>query len=92
MAEGRLNGAADIGLRVGKVIDKHKMAKHLHVTITDTTLTITRRQASSDAEAALDGIYVILTTVPDHHLDPADVVTELIRSLPAKAWLITDVP
>src|SRR6266536_3015495 len=75
VAEGRLRGAADIGLRVGKVIDKHKMAKHLDVAITDTTLSITRRQANIDAEAALDGIYVIRTSVPANTLDPAGVVT-----------------
>jgi hypothetical protein len=75
VAEGRLHGAADIGLRVGKVIDKHKMAKHLDVAITDTTLSITRRQANIDAEAALDGIYIIRTSVPANTLDPAGVVT-----------------
>jgi DDE family transposase len=75
VAEGRLHGAADIGLRVGKVVDKYKMAKHLDLTITDTTLTITRRQATIDAEAALDGIYIIRTSVPADQLDPAGVVT-----------------
>jgi hypothetical protein len=75
VAEARLSGAADIGLRVGKVVDKYKMAKHLDITITDTTLSITRRQAGIDAEAALDGIYVIRTSVPAEQLDPAGVVT-----------------
>jgi Transposase DDE domain len=75
VAEGRLHGAADIGLRVGKLVDKYKMAKHLQLAITDTTLTITRRQTSIDAEAALDGIYVIRTSVPADQLDPAGVVT-----------------
>jgi hypothetical protein len=75
VAEGRLRGAATIGLRVGKVVDKYKMAKHFEVVITDTTLSITRRQATIDAEAALDGIYVIRTSVPANQLDPAGVVT-----------------
>jgi transposase len=75
VAEGRLHGAADIGVRVGKLINKYKMAKHFNLTITDTTLAITRRQASIDAEAALDGIYVIRTNVPTADLDPAGVVT-----------------
>jgi hypothetical protein len=75
VAEGRLAGAAAIGLRVGKVVDKYKMAKHLDVAITDTTLTITRRQASIDTEAALDGVYVIRTSVPADQLDPPGVVT-----------------
>jgi len=57
------------------VIGKHKMAKHLAVTITDTTLTVERRQDSIDAEAALDGIYVIRTPVPAADLGAAGVVT-----------------
>jgi Transposase DDE domain len=75
VAEARLTGAAAIGLRVGKLVNKYKMAKHLDVAITDTTLTITRRQASIDAEAALDGIYVIRTSLPADQLDAAGVVT-----------------
>jgi hypothetical protein len=71
---GRLHGAAAIGVRVGKVIDKHKVAKHFQLHITDTTLTITRRQSTIDAEAALDGIYVIRTTVAADTLPAADVV------------------
>jgi hypothetical protein len=75
VTDGRLRGAAAIGLRVSKIVDKYKMAKHLDVTITDTTLTITRRQPSIDAEAALDGIYVIRTSIPADQLDPAGAVT-----------------
>ena len=75
VAEGRLVGAAAIGLRVGKVVDKYKMAKHFDIAITDTTLSITRRQAAIDAEAALDGIYVIRTSVPADEIDAAGVVT-----------------
>ena len=75
VAEARLTGAAAIGLRVGKLVNKYKMAKHLDVAITDTTLTITRRQASIDAEAALDGIYLIRTSVPADQLDAAGMVT-----------------
>jgi len=74
VAEGRLSGADQIGLRVGKVINQYKMAKHLHVTITDTCLTITRRQTQIDAEAALDGIYVLRTSLPTEALDPPGVV------------------
>jgi hypothetical protein len=75
VAAGRLTGADKIGLRVGKLIDKFKMAKHFAIAITDTTLSITRRQANIDAEAALDGIYVIRTSVTADRLDPAGVVT-----------------
>jgi hypothetical protein len=72
---GRLHGADRIGVKVGKIIDKYKMAKHFTLTITDTSLTIERKQAQIDAEAALDGIYVIRTSVPADQLDPAAAVT-----------------
>ena len=72
---GRLRGAAAIATAVGKVIGKYKMGKHFEVTITDDGLTVTRRQAQIDEEAALDGIYVIRTPVPPGELDAAGVVT-----------------
>jgi hypothetical protein len=75
VTEGRLHGAAAIGVKIGKVVNKYKMAKHFDLAITDTTVTITRRQADIDAEAALDGIYVIRTSVPAEHLDAPAVVT-----------------
>jgi Transposase DDE domain len=75
VAEGRLAGGDRIGLKVGKIIDKYKMAKHLQVTITDTTLHITRNTQQIQAEAALDGIYVLRTNVPAEQLDAAGVVT-----------------
>jgi hypothetical protein len=74
VADGRLHGADRIGLKVGKVIGKYKMAKHFTVTITDTSLTITRNQAAIDTETALDGIYVIRTSVGADILDTAAVV------------------
>jgi hypothetical protein len=60
---------------VGKVIGKHKMARHLAVTITDGTLAVQRRQDSIEAEGALDGIYVIRTPVPAAELDAVGIVT-----------------
>jgi hypothetical protein len=72
---GRLTGAGPIGVEVGKVISRYKTAKHFAVTITDTTLTIERRQDQIDAEAALDGFYVLRTPVPATELDAAAVVT-----------------
>jgi hypothetical protein len=74
VTDGRLHGAAKIGVKVGKVIDKYKMAKHFDVTITDTTLELTRDTAKIAAEARLDGIYVLRTSVPAQHLDAAGVV------------------
>ncbi|HEX9518232.1 MAG TPA: IS1634 family transposase [Streptosporangiaceae bacterium] len=72
---GKLTGAGDIGVAVGKVISKYNTAKHFAITITDTTLTIERRQALTDEEAALDGFYVLRTPVPASQLDAAGVVT-----------------
>src|SRR5450756_2888023 len=60
---GRLAGADKIGLRVGRVLGRYKMAKHFTVTITDATLGVVRNAAGIAAEAALDGIYVLRTTV-----------------------------
>jgi hypothetical protein len=71
---GRLAGADKIGVRVGKVIGRYKVGKHYTWTITDTTFTYTRNTASIDAEAALDGIYIIRTTVPAEAMTPATVV------------------
>ena len=75
VAAGRLQGAGEIGVEVGKVITKYKTAKHFAVTITDTTLTVTRKQAQIDAEAMLDGIYVLRTPVAVSELDNPGVVT-----------------
>src|SRR5262249_3461357 len=74
VAAGRLAGAAKIGVEAGKVINKYKTGKHFDVTITDDSLTVTRRQAQIDAEAALDGICVIRTPVPEDQLDAPGVV------------------
>ena len=72
---GKLTGAAGIGIEVGKVISTYKTGKHFAVTITDTTLAVRRRQDRIDAEAALDGFYVLRTPVPAAELDAAAVVT-----------------
>jgi len=75
VAAGRLADAAAIGVEVGKVISKYKTAKHFEVTITDDSLAIARRQAQIDAEAALDGFYVLRTPAPAADLDAPAVVT-----------------
>jgi Transposase DDE domain len=74
VAAGRLRGAGKIGEAIGRVIAKRKVGKHFHREITDTTFTYHRDQASIDAEAALDGIYVLRTSVAAIELDPAAVV------------------
>jgi hypothetical protein len=71
---GTLAGAGKIGIAVGKAIGKYKMGKHFHTTITDTGFTFDRDQAGINAEAELDGIYVLRTSVDADTLDPAAVV------------------
>jgi hypothetical protein len=71
---GRLAGADNIGLKVGKVINKFKMAKHFDVAIGESTLSLSRRQDAIAAEAALDGIYVLRTTIKTDDLDAPGVV------------------
>jgi hypothetical protein len=74
VAAGRLHGADKIGLRVGKVIGRYKMAKHYTLNITNTTFSYARDTEAITAEAALDGIYIIRTTVPLQQMNPAKVV------------------
>jgi hypothetical protein len=69
-----LRGQDRIGLRVGKVLGRFKMTKHFELTITDTRFTYRRKQAAIAAEAALDGIYVLRTSVPQPVLGAADTV------------------
>jgi hypothetical protein len=63
-----------IALRVGRVIEHFHMAKHLELTITDTSLSWQRRHEAIAQEAALDGLYVIRTSVPAQQLDAAAAV------------------
>src|SRR5450756_629900 len=71
---GRLAGAGKIGIRVGKVVGRYKMAKHYILDITETTFAFTRDQDQITAEAALDGLYVIRTTIGPEQMDAAKVV------------------
>jgi Transposase DDE domain len=73
-AAGRLAGAGKIGVRVGKVIGRYKMAKHYTLTITEDTFAFTRNTGAITAEAALDGLYVIRTTVGPEQMNPAQAV------------------
>ena len=75
VAAGKLTGAAEIGIEVGKVITTYKTGKHFAVTITGTSLNVTRKQDQITAEAALDGFYVLRTPIPAGELDAPAVVT-----------------
>lgn len=55
----RLKGADAIGLRVGKVANQCKVAKHFELAIADNSFTFVRKHEAIAAEAALDGIYII---------------------------------
>jgi hypothetical protein len=69
-----LHGKEKIGLAVGAVINHYKMAKHFTVTITDDDVAFARNIAQIDAEAALDGIYVLRTSLTPETLDTAATV------------------
>jgi transposase len=70
----KLVGRDEIGLRVGKVINQYKVAKHFELAIGDNTFTFARKRDAIAAEAALDGIYIIRTSVPPTQMDAADCV------------------
>jgi hypothetical protein len=70
----RLKGQDKIGLRVGRVLQRFKMAKHFQVTITEAEFTYGRDEERIAQEAALDGVYIIRTSVPDATLDAKDTV------------------
>jgi len=69
-----LHGKARIALRVGGVLGRYKMRKHFKLAIEETSFSFTRDEHSIAREAALDGIYVIRTSVPAATLGPDDAV------------------
>jgi transposase len=69
-----LRGQDKIGLKVGAVINNHKMGKHFDVTITDDDLTFERKMEDIDAERVLDGIYVLRTNLDAAVLDSSSTV------------------
>jgi hypothetical protein len=71
---GRLKGSEAIALRVGKVINQYKVAKHFDLDIGETHFTFARKHEAIAAEAALDGIYIIRTSVDAARMEAADCV------------------
>ena len=69
-----LCGAAAIGMRVGKVINRHKVAKHFVTTITDDTFTYRRDEDKIAAEEQLDGLYIVRSNVEPEQFDAAQTV------------------
>ena len=66
--------SGDVGNDMGKVINKYKMAKHVALTIEEANLQFRLDAASIAAERALDGLYVIRTSLPTDRLDAAATV------------------
>jgi hypothetical protein len=71
---GTLLGADQIGLAVGPALKRYRMRKHFQIAITDTTFTYTRDTAGIAAEAALDGFYILRTSLTETDLAAGDVV------------------
>ena len=72
--QGTLLGADRIGLAVGPALKRYRMRKHFQITITDTTFTYTRDTAGIATEAALDGFYILRTSLTETDLPAGDVV------------------
>lgn len=66
---GKLRGKDNIGVRVGKIVNKHKVAKHFELRIDDAALSWQRKTDSIASEAALDGLYIVRTSVSAEHMD-----------------------
>jgi transposase len=71
---GRLQGKAKIGLKVGEKLGKYRVGKHFQLTIQDDNFAFEVNPESVAAEAVMDGIYVIRTSVPEEELSAADAV------------------
>jgi len=74
VARGKLKVSGEIGVRVGKVVNKYKVAKHFKLTITNNSFDFALSRSQIAAEAALDGIYVIRTGIPKRTMSSGDVV------------------
>jgi transposase len=76
---GRLHGQDAIGVRVGKVINKYKVGKHFKLDIQDDRFDFEIDQHKVAAEAALDGIYVVRTSLPEERMSADDTVRSYKR-------------
>ena len=74
-ARNPLRGEDKIGLKAGAMLGKRKMAKHFELRIADASFSFTRNEASIQKEAALDGFYVLRTSVPAETLGTAAAVS-----------------
>ena len=74
VSAGKLTGQDKIGVRVGQVINQYKVAKHFDLVIGEKSFTYQRKADSIAAEAALDGLYIIRTSVSATQMDAAQCV------------------
>jgi hypothetical protein len=74
VAAGTLRGAAAIGLAVGEVANKRKAKKHFQLTIEDDRFEYRRNEEQISEQAALDGFYVLRTSVPTEQLSAPEIV------------------
>lgn len=74
ISNGRLTGAAKIGVAVGKIINRFKVAKHFDLDISDSAFTFQRNPEKIASETALDGIYIIRTSLEKERMNTADCV------------------
>jgi transposase len=69
-----LRGTAEIALKVGEVLNTHKMKKHFDLEITDAAFSFARKTDAIAAEAATDGLYVVRTSLAEATLGDAETV------------------
>ena len=79
VSNGTLQGKAKIGVRIGKIINKYKMAKHFELEIGDDSFSWKTKDEQIAAEAALDGIYVIRTSLRKSTISADDAVRSYKR-------------
>lgn len=72
---GTLRGAAEIGIAVGPALKRYRVKKHFEVAITDASFAYERKQKQIAAEAALDGFYVLRTSIAKERLDAPGIVS-----------------
>jgi transposase len=71
---GAIAGRDKIGVKVGRVVNKYTVAKHFALTIEEANFAFQRLESQIAAEAALDGLYVIRTSVPTKQMSSAEAV------------------
>ena len=70
----KIMSKSQIGMKVGRAINRYKMAKHFQVTIGEGSFSYQRRVEQIEREKQMDGIYVVRTSEPAERLSPADTV------------------